>query len=139
MCLMPLSDYRKNKSLPFLTGLLDKTPYNITVTPLFDDKTGHGAQVLDICSREGGTSFRFFLGFCKRMSMCHHTDFENMTPADPGNVNISVVPGHQSAYVSWDVRPQDVCSEEVVSFTIFYSTEQGPELSKATTGLIEVC
>ncbi|XP_030261833.1 interleukin-31 receptor subunit alpha-like isoform X2 [Sparus aurata] len=84
-----------------LDGLLDKTPYNITVTPLFDDKTGHGAQVLDICSREG----------------------------DPGNVNISVVPGHQSAYVSWDVRPQDVCSEEVVSFTIFYSTEQGPELN----------
>ncbi|KAM8726792.1 interleukin-31 receptor subunit alpha-like isoform 3-T3 [Acanthopagrus schlegelii] len=83
-----------------LDALLDKTPYNITVTPLFDDKTGHGAQVLDICSGKG----------------------------DPGNVYISVVPGHRSAYVSWDVT-QEVCSDQVVSFTIFYSTEQGPELN----------
>lgn len=41
----------------FFTGLLDKKLYNITVTPLFDNKTGHGAQVLKICSRVGGTSF----------------------------------------------------------------------------------
>lgn len=62
-----------------------------------------------------------------------------MTPADPGNVDISIMPGQRSAYISWDVRPQEVCSDEVVSFTIFYSTEQGPELSKATAGLTEVC
>lgn len=40
----------------FLTDLLDKTPYDITVTPLFDDQTGHGSQVLQICSRIGGKS-----------------------------------------------------------------------------------
>lgn len=40
-----------------LTELLDKTPYDITVTPLLDDRTGRGSQVLHICSSGGGKSW----------------------------------------------------------------------------------
>lgn len=40
--------------VPLLTDLIHKKPYNITVTPLFDDKTGHGTQAVQICSRVGG-------------------------------------------------------------------------------------
>lgn len=39
---------------PFPTGLRDKTPYDITVTSLFGDKTGLGARALQVCSRRGG-------------------------------------------------------------------------------------
>uniref|UniRef100_A0A8D2ZIV4 Fibronectin type-III domain-containing protein n=1 Tax=Scophthalmus maximus TaxID=52904 RepID=A0A8D2ZIV4_SCOMX len=35
---------------------LEKKQYNITVTPLFDDKTGRGWRSLPICPRAGGTS-----------------------------------------------------------------------------------
>ncbi|KAI3364175.1 hypothetical protein L3Q82_010986 [Scortum barcoo] len=84
-----------------LYDLLDKTPYNITVTPLFDDKTGHGTQALQICSRLG----------------------------DPGIVTIDVLANHKSALVSWNVTSQEVCSGDVVSYTIFYSTENGPQFN----------
>lgn len=47
----------------FLADLKDRTPYDITVTPLFGDKTGHGAQALHICSRVGGTSFIYLIFF----------------------------------------------------------------------------
>lgn len=55
---MKLSWKEENEfnGLFFLTDLLDKTPYDITVTPLFDDQTGHGLRVLQICSRRGGKS-----------------------------------------------------------------------------------
>ncbi|XP_070705998.1 interleukin-31 receptor subunit alpha-like [Pempheris klunzingeri] len=83
-----------------LFDLLDKRPYNITVTPLFDDKTGHGAQALHICSRVG----------------------------DPGNVSISIQAYDKSALVSLSVS-QEACSGAVVNYTIFYSTQRGPQLN----------
>ncbi|XP_073349115.1 interleukin-31 receptor subunit alpha-like [Pagrus major] len=84
-----------------LLDLLDKTQYNITVTPLFDDKTGRGTQVLQICSREG----------------------------DPGKVEVNVSARHRSAEVSWSVEPQEACSGEVVSLIIFYGTRTETELN----------
>uniref|UniRef100_A0A3Q3F758 Interleukin-6 receptor subunit beta-like n=1 Tax=Labrus bergylta TaxID=56723 RepID=A0A3Q3F758_9LABR len=83
-----------------LTDLLDKTPYNITVTPLFDGKTGHGTQALQICSRVGG------------------------------NVTIIDVQAYdKSAFVSWDVKSQEACSGVVVRYTVFYNTQKGPQLN----------
>lgn len=41
--------------LSFSTDLLDYTPYNITITPIFDAKTGHGTRAWQICSRIGCT------------------------------------------------------------------------------------
>lgn len=85
-----------------LSDLLDKKPYNITVTPLFDDKTGHGTQALWICSRVG----------------------------DPGNVTIIVVQAKdKSALVSWNMKSQEACSGVVVNYTISYGTQNGPQLS----------
>nr|XP_020483610.1 interleukin-6 receptor subunit beta-like [Labrus bergylta] len=85
-----------------LTDLLDKTPYNITVTPLFDGKTGHGTQALQICSRVG----------------------------DTGNVTIIDVQAYdKSAFVSWDVKSQEACSGVVVRYTVFYNTQKGPQLN----------
>lgn len=81
-----------------LFDLLDKTPYNITVTPLFEDKTGHGTQALQICSRVG----------------------------DPGDVtNIDVKAKDRSAFVSWKVTSQEACSGVVVNYTVFYRAENG--------------
>lgn len=85
-----------------LFDLLDKTPYNMTVTPLFADKIGHGTQVSQICSRVG----------------------------DPGNVNITdVQTNDRSAQVSWNIKSQEVCSGVVVSYTIFYGMQLVPEFN----------
>ncbi|XP_044024261.1 interleukin-31 receptor subunit alpha-like isoform X2 [Siniperca chuatsi] len=85
-----------------LVDLLDMKPYNITVTPLFDDKTGHGTQALQICSRVG----------------------------DPGNVTIIDVQAiDQSARVTWTVKSQEACSGVVVNYTVFYGTQKGPQLN----------
>ncbi|XP_074471621.1 interleukin-6 receptor subunit beta-like isoform X1 [Sebastes fasciatus] len=75
-----------------LSDLLDKKPYNITVTPLFENKTSHGTQALHICSRFGG----------------------------PGNVTIHVQTNDKSALVSWNVTSQEACSGAVVNYTVFY-------------------
>ncbi|XP_029985188.1 interleukin-31 receptor subunit alpha-like [Sphaeramia orbicularis] len=85
-----------------LFDLLDKTPYNMTVTPLFADKIGHGTQVSQICSRVG----------------------------DPGNVTITTVQTYdRSAQVSWNIKSQEVCSGVVVNYTIFYGTQLVPEFN----------
>lgn len=84
-----------------LCDLLDKQPYNITVTPLFVDKTGHGARALQICSRAG----------------------------DPGNVAIQVEAKDKSALVRWTVSSRAACSGAVVNYTVFYSTQEGPQLN----------
>ncbi|XP_035851389.1 interleukin-6 receptor subunit beta-like isoform X2 [Sander lucioperca] len=90
-----------------LSNLLDKTPYNITVTPLFDDKTGHGTQALQICSRV----------------------------AAPGNVTIRVKANDKSALVSWDVKSQEACSGAAVNYTVFYRTQDGgPQLNVTVNG-----
>ncbi|XP_068433438.1 interleukin-6 receptor subunit beta-like [Clinocottus analis] len=84
-----------------LSGLLDKQPYNITVTPLFDDKTGHGTHALQICTRVG----------------------------DPGNVMIQVQSKDKSALVSWNVSSQGPCSGAVVTYTVFYRIQREPQLN----------
>ncbi|XP_070781461.1 interleukin-31 receptor subunit alpha-like [Enoplosus armatus] len=85
-----------------LFDLLDEKPYNITVTPLFDDKTGHGTQALQICSSVG----------------------------DPGNVTIVNVQAYdKSANVSWIVRSQEACSGVAVNYTVFYGAQKGLQLN----------
>ncbi|XP_068564446.1 interleukin-6 receptor subunit beta-like [Cebidichthys violaceus] len=90
-----------------LSDLDKQQPYNITVTPLFDDKTGHGTQALQICSRVG----------------------------DPGNVTIQVqVVNAKSALVSWNVKSQEACSGVVVNYTVFYGTQKEPQLNVTVDG-----
>uniref|UniRef100_A0A8C2Z9S4 Fibronectin type-III domain-containing protein n=1 Tax=Cyclopterus lumpus TaxID=8103 RepID=A0A8C2Z9S4_CYCLU len=86
-----------------LSGLPDEQPYNVTVTPLFDGKTGHGTQALQICSR-------------------------------PGNVMIQVQAKDRSALVSWNVTDQGPCSGVVVTYTVFYSVQKGPQLNVTVNG-----
>ncbi|XP_068610205.1 interleukin-6 receptor subunit beta-like [Brachionichthys hirsutus] len=85
-----------------LFDLLDKKPYDITVTPLLGDQTGHGTQALQVCSRVG----------------------------EPGNVTIAqVYPNDRSAYVSWRVTSQEACSGVVVNYTVVYCATEGPQLN----------
>ncbi|TKS76287.1 mRNA-capping enzyme [Collichthys lucidus] len=85
-----------------LFDLLDKTPYNITVTPLFDDKTGHGKTAHQICSRVG----------------------------EPGNVSIDNIQARDtSAVLSWIVKSEEPCSGDIVNYTIFYGAQDGPQLN----------
>lgn len=93
-----------------LSDLLDKKPYNITVTPLFGNKTGHGTQALQICSGVG----------------------------DPGNVTITQVePNDKSALVSWNVKSEGACSGAVVNYTIFYGIQEGPQLNVTVDGTVQ--
>uniref|UniRef100_A0A3Q0RQT3 Interleukin 31 receptor A n=1 Tax=Amphilophus citrinellus TaxID=61819 RepID=A0A3Q0RQT3_AMPCI len=85
-----------------LFDLLDKKPYNITVTPLIDDKTGQSAQAVQVCSR-----------------------FE-----DPDGIAIRVEADHRSASVSWDTTSQSECSGAVINYTVYYYEGQnGPMLN----------
>lgn len=123
-------------SLPFLTDLLDKKPYDITVTPLFGDKTGHGTQALPTCSRVGGTSFTPFRDSGGVFS--YQSDFNNVIPLDPGNVTITELKAKdKSVLVRWTVKSQEACSGVVVDYTIFYGTQEGPPLSKSTTDSLQ--
>ncbi|XP_042359692.1 interleukin-6 receptor subunit beta-like isoform X2 [Plectropomus leopardus] len=88
-----------------LTDLLDKKPYNITVTPLFDDKTGHGTQAHQICSSLG----------------------------DPGNITISVKAYDKSADVRI-VMSQETCSGIIVNYTVFLSAQERPQLNVTVDG-----
>ncbi|XP_061563085.1 interleukin-31 receptor subunit alpha-like [Cololabis saira] len=79
-----------------LFDLHDEKPYNITVTPFLDDKTGHGAHVLQMCSRVGV----------------------------PGDVTLrNVQPYDKGAFVSWKTDSQDPCSGVVTHYIIFYETD----------------
>ncbi|XP_072219006.1 interleukin-31 receptor subunit alpha-like [Leuresthes tenuis] len=81
-----------------LDDLLDKKPYNITITPILDERTGHSTQALQICSRVG----------------------------DPGNVKIKDVKFYdKSAIVSWETKSQDACSGAVISYMVFYKAQNG--------------
>ncbi|XP_030576771.1 LOW QUALITY PROTEIN: interleukin-6 receptor subunit beta-like [Archocentrus centrarchus] len=85
-----------------LFDLLDKKPYNITVTPLIDDKTGQSAQAVQVCSRFG----------------------------DPDGIAIRVEADHRSASVSWDTTSQSECSGAVINYTVYYYEGQnGPVLN----------
>ncbi|XP_034435635.1 interleukin-31 receptor subunit alpha-like [Hippoglossus hippoglossus] len=89
-----------------LFDLLDKKQYNITVTPLFDDKTGRGSQAVQICSRIG----------------------------DPDNISVaSVRANHRSASVSWITQSQEECSGAVINYRVFYRTPEGPMLNVNST------
>ncbi|XP_041753361.1 interleukin-31 receptor subunit alpha [Coregonus clupeaformis] len=82
-----------------LTGLQPFKLYNITVTPLYDDKTGLG-KVIQICSIERA----------------------------PGNISsVDVHVQDKSAQVNWTAVPQSQCSSVVINYTVFYKTETQPE------------
>ncbi|XP_064873299.1 interleukin-31 receptor subunit alpha-like isoform X2 [Oncorhynchus nerka] len=84
-----------------LTGLQPFKLYNITVTPLYDDKTGL-EKVIQICSVQRA----------------------------PGNISsVDVHVQDKSAQVNWTAVPQSQCSGDVVNYTVFYKTEKQPELN----------
>ncbi|KAM4713532.1 interleukin-31 receptor subunit alpha-like isoform 2-T2 [Anableps anableps] len=78
-----------------LFGLLDRRPYNITVTPLFNDSTGHRIDANQICSS---------------MGVPEHID-----------VTIEEVQD-KSVFVKWDTKSQYICSD-VVNYIIFYEAQ----------------
>ncbi|XP_061667935.1 interleukin-6 receptor subunit beta-like isoform X2 [Syngnathoides biaculeatus] len=96
-----------NSTSESLFGLLDQKPYDITVTPLFGDKTGLGARVLQICS----------------------------TIAAAANFSgIRVEVGDKSALVSWNMEPQDICGGVILHYVVFYGTDQGPQFNVTVNG-----
>ncbi|KAM4600638.1 interleukin-31 receptor subunit alpha-like isoform 2-T2 [Polymixia lowei] len=85
-----------------LYDLEDFKQYNVTVTPLFDDKTGLGTQAIQICSRE----------------------------RVPETISISeVLAEDRSALVTWNKESQFQCSGGVVNYAVFYRTEKGSQLN----------
>ncbi|XP_077366720.1 interleukin-6 receptor subunit beta-like isoform X2 [Festucalex cinctus] len=91
-----------NSTSAKLSGLPYKKPFNVTVTPLFDDKTGLGTQALQICT----------------------------TVAAAANFStVKVEVSDKSALVSWEMEQQDVCSGVIAHYIVFYGTEQGPQLN----------
>uniref|UniRef100_A0A665WPU6 Fibronectin type-III domain-containing protein n=1 Tax=Echeneis naucrates TaxID=173247 RepID=A0A665WPU6_ECHNA len=85
-----------------LTDLLDRRQYNITVTPLLDDKAGLGSEALQVCSSVG----------------------------DPGNItHVTVEASDKSAYVSWKLKSEEKCSDTVINYTVIYSAQKGPTLT----------
>ncbi|XP_019909073.2 interleukin-6 receptor subunit beta-like isoform X2 [Esox lucius] len=84
-----------------LTGLLNFTPYTITVTPLYDTNTGLGT-VLTICSKEKAPDYIW---------------------------TINVSDHEKSAQVIWTTVPQSPCTGAIVNYTVFYKTRTQPEMS----------
>ncbi|XP_061609538.1 interleukin-6 receptor subunit beta-like isoform X1 [Phyllopteryx taeniolatus] len=96
-----------NSTSATLFGLLDQKPYDITVTPLFGDKTGLGAHAWQICT----------------------------TIAAAANFStIKVEVSDRSALVSWNMEHQDVCGGVIVHYVVFYGTGQGPQLNITVNG-----
>ncbi|XP_062334546.1 interleukin-31 receptor subunit alpha-like, partial [Osmerus eperlanus] len=83
-----------------LTGLLSCQLYNVSVTPLFHDRSGQENRV-QICSSEGV----------------------------PGIVSTDVIPQDISARVNWTVLPKTECRGAVVNYTVFYWNNIGPKLN----------
>lgn len=115
--------------------LHDKVPYNITVTPLLDDKTGYSTEALQICTRAGGRPYSHFC--CFFPPMLYQPEFNNVFSPAPGKVNITdVQPYDKSVFVSWDTKSQDPCSGNVTHYIIFCEMEtKQRQLSKFTLGL----
>ncbi|XP_056873427.1 interleukin-6 receptor subunit beta-like [Takifugu flavidus] len=89
-----------------LSDLLDRTPYDVTVTPLLDDGTGHGSQVLQICSS-----------------------------GDPGNITIvSIQAEDTSVLVRWKEESQDACRGVTVNYTVFYRIHNGRQFNVSADG-----
>uniref|UniRef100_A0A3Q3DN67 Fibronectin type-III domain-containing protein n=1 Tax=Hippocampus comes TaxID=109280 RepID=A0A3Q3DN67_HIPCM len=91
-----------NSTSTTLSGLLDKKPYDVTITPLVGDKTGLGARVSRICATVTAT-------------------------ANFSTVKVEVK--DKSALVSWDMERPDVCSGVIVHYIVFYGTGQGTKLN----------
>uniref|UniRef100_A0A3P9HU94 Interleukin-6 receptor subunit beta n=1 Tax=Oryzias latipes TaxID=8090 RepID=A0A3P9HU94_ORYLA len=89
-----------------LLDLQDRKQYNITVTPLLlDGRTGRSTQALQICSGFGA----------------------------PGRITVSdVEPYDTSVFVSWDTKAEDVCSDAVVKYTVFYRNQSTKTLQNVT-------
>ncbi|XP_054617660.1 interleukin-6 receptor subunit beta-like isoform X2 [Dunckerocampus dactyliophorus] len=96
-----------NSTSMSLFGLLEKKPHNITVTPLFDGKTGLGTQALHICSSVSGLG-RVFI--------------------------VSIEASDKSAHMIWTTQPQEVCSAVLIHYVVFYRTEQGRQLNITVDG-----
>ncbi|KAJ0061032.1 hypothetical protein NL108_004740 [Boleophthalmus pectinirostris] len=93
-----------------LHGLIDKKPYNITVTPLFGGRAGPSTQTSGVCS-----------GF-----------------TDPGNVTIVNLEAYNKrAHIRWSVKSQEKCSDAVVNYTIFYGTLNGPQLNVTVKNTVQ--
>lgn len=55
-------------------------------------------------------------------------------PLDPGNITIvSIQAEDTSVLVRWKVTSQDACGGVTVNYTVFYSTDNGRQFSKANT------
>lgn len=78
-----------------LPELLPRKPYNITVTPLLGDSTGHSIHANQICSSIGVAE----------------------------NISITVEDLHdKSAFVRWDTKSRHTCSA-VLTYVIFYEAQ----------------
>ncbi|XP_047245003.1 interleukin-31 receptor subunit alpha-like isoform X2 [Girardinichthys multiradiatus] len=89
-----------------LFGLLHRKPYNITVTPLFNDSTGHGSQANQICS----------------------------SIAVPESVSVrDVEVNDRSAFMKWETKSQDTCSG-VITYVIYYETQGRPQFNVTVNG-----
>ncbi|XP_013875442.1 interleukin-31 receptor subunit alpha isoform X2 [Austrofundulus limnaeus] len=89
-----------------LFDLVNRTEYNITVTPLLEDRTGRSSEALQICSSRGV----------------------------PENVVIrDVQTSNTGALVNWHTESRYPCSG-VVSFTVLYEMQNGPLLNVTVDG-----
>lgn len=66
--------------------------------------------------------------------MVYQSDnINNMVPTGPGHVSIiDVQINNKTAFVSWNMKSQEVCSGDVVNYTVFYGTQNEPQLSEST-------
>ncbi|XP_014833537.1 PREDICTED: interleukin-6 receptor subunit beta-like isoform X2 [Poecilia mexicana] len=78
-----------------LFGLLHRTPYNITVTPLFNNISGNSIHAEPFCSSMGV----------------------------PEDIDVTVEEvDDKSAFVKWDIKSQNPCND-VDTYTIFYEAQ----------------
>ncbi|CAL8314470.1 unnamed protein product [Lota lota] len=84
---------RTNHTVTKLYDLRDFRLYNITITPVFDNKTGHGKEAPQVCSR-------------RRV---------------PQAIYISELQTEDTrADLRWDIKAEDICSTAVAYFIVFY-------------------
>uniref|UniRef100_A0A8C5CU89 Ig-like domain-containing protein n=1 Tax=Gadus morhua TaxID=8049 RepID=A0A8C5CU89_GADMO len=83
---------RSNHTETKLYDLRDFRLYNITVTPVFSNKTGHGKKAPQVCSRRRGNCAIYI---------------SELRPEDT------------RAYVRWKIEAEDKCSTAVENFTVF--------------------
>ncbi|XP_077567705.1 interleukin-6 receptor subunit beta-like [Stigmatopora nigra] len=87
-----------NSTSTTLAGLVDKAAYNITITPLFGDKTGLSTQVVQFCTAVAAAA-----------------NFSTIT------VDVT----DKKALVRWSMQHQDLCSGVILHYIVFYGRGQG--------------